>query len=169
MTEQARSAPDGAKRRTNLLGADESRVYTEQGQYRIVSDPDAVDVDAVHAFLTTSYWAEGIPRDVVARSIAGSIPFSLFHGINQVGFARVITDRATYAYVGDVYVLESHRGKGLGRWLMETVMAHPELQGLRRWGLVTRDAHRLYEPLGFRALASPKRHMEITKPDLYRR
>ena len=141
---------------------------SRRDQYRITSDPEDVDIDAVHAFLTTSYWAEGISRDLVAQSIAGSIPFSLFHGQHQVGFARVITDKATYAYIGDVYVLAEHRGKGLARWLVETVMSHPELQGLRRWALITRDAHKLYEPLGFKVVATPERHMEIARPGLYK-
>ncbi|HEX7938821.1 MAG TPA: GNAT family N-acetyltransferase [Gemmatimonadaceae bacterium] len=121
----------------------------------------------MRAFLSASYWAEGIPRDVLVRAIAGSIPFSLCDGDAQVGFARVITDKATYAYLADVYVLESHRGQGLGRWLISTIMQHADLQELRRLGLVTRDAHALYKPFGFRALAKPERHMEITRPNLY--
>jgi GNAT superfamily N-acetyltransferase len=138
------------------------------GDYRIVVGAAAVDVDAVHAFLATSYWAEGIPRDLVARAVAGSLPFSLLHGDRQVGFARVVTDRATYAYLADVYVLAAHRGRGLGRWLVATVLAHPDLQGLRRFMLATRDAHALYAAFGFRPLAAPDRHMEIARPGLYR-
>ncbi len=143
-------------------------LHAERGEYRITCDPRAADVDAIQAYLARSYWAEGIPREVVAGAIAGSVPFSLFHGDQQVGFARVITDRATYAYLADVYVLEEHRGRGLGKWLIETVMSHPDLQGLRRMGLVTRDAHTLYEPFGFRPLAAPERHMEISRPNPYR-
>ena len=109
----------------------------ERDNFRITSDPTAVDVDAVHAFLSASYWAEGIPRDVVVLAIAGSVPFSLFAGDRQIGFARVITDRATYGYLADVYVLEAYRGQGLGRWLVDVIMAHPDLQGLRRMGLVS--------------------------------
>lgn len=139
-----------------------------RGEYRISTDPADVDIDAVHAFLTRSYWADGIPRDVVARSIAGSLPFSLFHKDQQVGFARVITDRATFAYLADVYVLEEHQGRGLGRWLVEVVLAHPDLQGLRRLMLATRDAHGLYAQLGFGPLASPGRFMEINRVGLYR-
>ena len=138
-----------------------------RGDYTITSDPASIDVAAAHAFLTRSYWAEGIPLDVVARAIAGSMPFGLFHAGRQVGFARVITDRATYGYVADVYVLEEHRGKGLARWLMETVLAHPDLQGLRRLGLVTRDAQALYRQVGFTPLAAPERHMEISRPAIY--
>ena len=135
--------------------------------FRISDDPAAVDVDAVHAFLTEAYWSRGISRELVARAIAGSLPFSLFHGDQQVGFARVITDRATYGYLADVYVLEAFRGHGLGRWLIDTVLAHPDLQGLRRFGLVTRDAHALYRGVGFTALAAPDRHMEIVRPNPY--
>lgn len=137
------------------------------GDYRIVSGAESVDLDAVHAFLTTSYWAAGISRELVARAVAGSLPFSLFHGVEQVGFARAITDRATYAYLADVYVLEAHRGRELGKWLIATVLAHPDLQGLRRFGLVTRDAQGLYAQFGFRPLATPERHMEISRPGLY--
>ncbi|HEU4995361.1 MAG TPA: GNAT family N-acetyltransferase [Gemmatimonadaceae bacterium] len=139
-----------------------------RGEYRISTDPARVDVAAVHAFLSTSYWAEGIPREVVARAIAGSLPFSLFHGKTQVGFARVVTDRATFAYLADVYVLEAHRGRGLAVWLIETVMAHPDLQGLRRFSLATRDAHGLYARFGFKPVAAPERLMEIARPGVYR-
>jgi GNAT superfamily N-acetyltransferase len=126
-----------------------------------------VDVSAVHAFLTTSYWAEGISRALVARAVRGSLCFSVLHGEEQVGFSRVVTDRATYGYLCDVYVLERHRGRGLARWLMDTVMSHPDLQGLRRFGLITRDAHRLYEGVGFARLAKPDGHMEIARRGLY--
>jgi GNAT superfamily N-acetyltransferase len=121
----------------------------QNGEFAITTDPAAADVDAVHAFLRRSYWAEGIPRDTVARAIANSIPFSVFHGHDQIGLARVITDRATYAYLSDVYILEAYRGRGLSRWLMETIMAHPDLQGLRRFSLTTRDADGLYRRYGF--------------------
>ena len=140
---------------------------TARGDYRIVCGAEAVDLDAVHAFLASSYWAAGIPRELLARAVAGSLPFSLYWGDVHVGFARAITDRATYAYLADVYVVESHRGRGLGHWLVETVLAHPDLRGLRRLGLVTRDAHALYADFGFRALAAPERHMEISRPGLY--
>ena len=135
--------------------------------YRISTDTDEMDVDAVHAYLTRSYWAEGIPRDVVERSISGSLCFGLFHGTAQVGFARAITDRATFAYLADVYVLEEHRGHGLGKRLVATVMAHPDLQGLRRFQLMTRDAHELYRQFGFGPAARPEAQMEISRPGLY--
>jgi ribosomal protein S18 acetylase RimI-like enzyme len=141
----------------------------EPDAFTITSDPAAVDVDAVHAYLRTSYWAEDIPRDLVARAIANSIPFSVLHGARQVGFARVVTDRATFAYLADVYVLEAYRGRGLARRLMDAVMAHPDLQGLRRFSLITRDAEGLYRRYGFAPLAAPARHLEIARPGMYRR
>jgi GNAT superfamily N-acetyltransferase len=138
-----------------------------RGQYSITTDPQKLDVDAIHAYLSRSFWAEGIPKDIVARSLANSLCFGLFDDAAQVGLARVVTDRATYAYLCDVYVLESHRTRGLGKWLIETVMAHPDLQGLRRFQLVTRDAHGLYSRHGFAAPAHPERHMEIFKHGMY--
>jgi GNAT superfamily N-acetyltransferase len=118
-----------------------------------------LDLGVIHGFLKGSYWAAGIPEELVRRSIQGSLCFGLFEHQRQIGFARAVTDRATFAYLADVFVLESHRGRGLARRLMECVVAHPDLQGLRRWSLVTRDAHALYERFGFGALAHPERHM----------
>jgi GNAT superfamily N-acetyltransferase len=135
--------------------------------YVISTDPTRLDVSVIHEYLTRSYWAAGIPRSVVERAIAGSLCFGLYHGSDQVGFARIITDSATYAYLADVFVLEPHRGRGLAKWLMDVIIAHPALQGLRRWALVTRDAHRLYACHGFRSLAHPERHMEIHRADAY--
>jgi GNAT superfamily N-acetyltransferase len=135
--------------------------------YRISTDADAMDLDAIHAYLSSSYWSQGIPRDVVAKAIAGSLCFAILEDDRQVGFARVVTDRATFAYLCDVYVLEEHRGRGLAAWLMETVIAHPHLQGLRRFVLATRDAHRLYERFGFVPLARPEIFMEINRPGIY--
>jgi GNAT superfamily N-acetyltransferase len=140
-----------------------------RGRYRISTDPAALDVTAIHAYLSQCYWAEGIPRELVARSLEGSLCFGLYEDTRQIGLARVITDRVTFGYLCDVYVLEDHRGQGLGRWLMEAVMDHPDLGGLRRFSLVTRDAHALYAPLGFTPLAQPERHMEIARPGLYLR
>jgi ribosomal protein S18 acetylase RimI-like enzyme len=147
--------------------------------FRITTDVAAMDLDAIHAYLTRSYWSEGISKDLVARAMAGSLCFGLLEPVEsrgsshprvrerQVGFARVITDRATYAYLCDVYVLEEYQGRGLGTWLMRELMTHPDLQGLRRFGLVTRDAHGLYEKLGFAALANHSGHMEIARPGIY--
>jgi GNAT superfamily N-acetyltransferase len=138
-----------------------------KGGIEISTDRALLDVDAIHAYLSRSYWAARIPRDVVARSLDHSLCFGVYDGGRQVGFARVITDRATYAYLADVYILASHRGRGLGVRLMEHVMAHPDLQGLRRWSLVTQDAQGLYRKFGFQPLAQPERHMEIARKGLY--
>jgi GNAT superfamily N-acetyltransferase len=127
-----------------------------------------MDVDAVHAYLTRSYWAEGIPREVVAKSLERSLCFGLFDGSRQIGFARVVTDRSTFAYLCDVYVLEDYRGRGLGKRLMKAVCAHPDLQGLRRFVLVTRDAHGLYDQFGFTPLKDPSRYMEIARTGIYK-
>lgn len=140
-----------------------------RGQYRLCTDRQRIDVVAVHAFLSRSYWAEGISMELVERSIANSLCFALLDGERQVGFARVVTDRATFAYLCDVYVLEEWRGRGLGKWLVEEVKAHPDLQGLRRFVLVTKDAHALYACLGFQTLANPAGFMEIAVPGIYKR
>lgn len=138
-----------------------------RGEYTLSSDTDRLDLAAVHRFLSASYWSPGLPMEVFRRAVGGSICFGVYHGGEQVGFARIVTDRATFAYLCDVYVVEAHRGRGLGRWLGEAAIAHPELQGLRRWVLVTRDAHGLYERLGFRPLARPDGYMEWHRPDIY--
>jgi GNAT superfamily N-acetyltransferase len=135
----------------------------------ISTDPSRLDRSLIHEFLGRSYWAAGIPREVVDRSIEGAMCFGVFDGGSQVGFARVITDRATFAYLADVFVLESHRGRGLATWLMEVIKGHPDLQGLRRWILMTRDAHGLYRKFGFREIADPSRCMEIVDREVYRR
>jgi GNAT superfamily N-acetyltransferase len=142
-------------------------MIARRDEYTITTDPTDVDIDAVHAFLGDSYWARGIPRGVLERAIAGSLPFSLFHRDRQIGFARVITDRATYAYLADVYVLEEYRGQGFASWMMEVIVAHPDLQGLRRFALVTRDAQALYRKFGFAALHAPENHMEMRNPAVY--
>jgi GNAT superfamily N-acetyltransferase len=135
--------------------------------YEISTDPARLDVDAIHAFLAQSYWSPGIPRATVARAIANSLCFGVFSQGQQVGFARVITDKTTFAYLCDVYVLEAHRGHGVSKLLMSHVMKHPDLQGLRRMMLATRDAHGLYSQYGFTALGAPDRIMEVLKPDIY--
>jgi GNAT superfamily N-acetyltransferase len=140
-----------------------------RGEYVVSTDRSRIDVAAVHAFLSNTYWSPGVPEDVIRRAIAGSICFGIYHGSDQVGFARVITDRATYAYLSDVYVLESHRGRGLSRWMMEVIMSHPDLQGLRRFSLSTRDAHGLYKKFGFGPVGNPDRQMEIMRRDIYLR
>jgi GNAT superfamily N-acetyltransferase len=144
--------------------------WTRDG-YTISDDPARVDVDTVHRYLhDESYWARGVPREVVERSIAGSLPFGLYAPDGSLaGFARVVTDRATYGYLADVFMLDSHRGAGLGIWLVEVVLSHPELQGLRRWVLFTEDAHGLYERFGFGPGRTPERYMELSREpsDLY--
>jgi GNAT superfamily N-acetyltransferase len=134
-------------------------------EYEISTDPGRIDRDLVHRFLSReSYWARGIPRDVVDRCIDNSLCFGVYRGSEQVGFARVVTDRAAIAYLGDVFIVAGHRRRGLGKRLVEVVMRHPDLQGLRRFMLGTEDAHSLYERFGFRPLAHPDRMMEIASP-----
>jgi GNAT superfamily N-acetyltransferase len=135
--------------------------------YEVTSDIARFDVGAIHSFLSNSYWSPGIPRGLVERAIANSLCFGVFHEGKQVGFARVITDKATFAYLADVYILTEHRGKGLSRRLMEQITQHPDLQGLRRVLLATRDAHALYAKFGFKPLAAPERIMEVHNPNAY--
>jgi len=134
----------------------------------VTTDRSRLDLDVIHGFLTSSYWARGIPRETVARSIDHSLCFGAFDEGRQVGFARVISDRATFAYVCDVFALESHRGNGVGKSLMAAIMSHAELQDLRRWTLFTRDAQGLYRQFGFGAPGNPERLMEIVDRDPYR-
>ena len=120
-----------------------------RGEYTISTDPGRLDLTMIHGFLARSYWAEGRPRERVALSIRHSVPFGLYDASGQVGFARVVTDHVVAAYLSDVFVVEAHRGRGLGKWLVEVVLGAPELQGIRRWILGTRDAHGLYRRFGF--------------------
>ncbi len=139
-----------------------------RGGYRLSCAPADVDAVAAHAFLTGAYWCEGIPLATVQRAIAHSLCIALHaDGEGQVGFARVVTDRATFAYLCDVYVLEAHRGRGLADWMVQSLLAHPDLQGLRRFMLFTRDAQPLYARHGFQPLATPVRGMEVVRPGLY--
>ena len=138
------------------------------GEYIISTDKQLLDIPAIHSFLTTSYWAEGIPFETVKKSIEHSLNFGVYTAGKQVGFARVITDYATYAYIGDVYILEDFRGQGLSKWLMQMIADHPELQGLRRWTLLTKGAHELYRKTGFTEPQNPERYMEKTNPDIYK-
>ena len=135
--------------------------------YEITLAPDRFDLEAIHAFLSRSYWAEGIPRETVRKAVANSLCVAAFSGSEQVGFARLVTDYATFAYLADVYVLEAHRGHGLSRQLVAALLDHPQTQGLRRLMLVTRDAQGLYEKFGFTALAHPARVMELHRPGIY--
>ena len=131
-----------------------------QGEYSVSTDPSRLDLGTLHGFLKDSYWAREVPREVVERSVENSLCFGFYRGDEQVGFARVVTDRATFAYLADVFVVERHRGQGLGKWLMEVVLSHPELQGLRRWMLATAGAHELYRRYGFTELGKPDIFME---------
>ena len=141
--------------------------------YEISTDPVRLDLSLIHDFLSNrSYWAAGIPFEVMQRSFEHSLCFGVYHGADQVGFARVLTDHATTAYVGDVFIIEEHRGKGLAKWLVKTLVEHPSLQGLRLWFLGTKDAHGLYERYGFRRGAETsamERLMAIFDPDVYGR
>ena len=148
----------------------DSEMVTEywRGDFLISTDPERLSLDVIRGFLTNCYWAKAIPREVVERSIEHALCFGIYERSGaQVGFARVISDFATIAYIGDVFVLESHRGRGLGKWLMQCIMQHPALQNLRRWILTTRDAHGLYSQFGFTPVRVPERFMELHRPDVY--
>ena len=143
-------------------------VEFRRGEFLISTDPSRLNLDVIHGFLTNCYWAKGVPREVVERSIEHALCFGVYDGSGaQVGFARVISDFATIAYVGDVFVLDTHRGRGLGKRLMECITQHPALQGLRRWILTTRDAHGLYSQAGFTPVKFPERYMELHDPQVY--
>ncbi|WP_422018043.1 GNAT family N-acetyltransferase [Roseateles sp.] len=140
--------------------------------YRLSFAAEDIDAVAAHAFLTRAYWCEGIPLALIERAIANSLCIALHADADgehagQVGFARVVTDRTTFAYLCDVYVLEDHRGQGLADWMVQSLLAHPDLQGLRRFMLFTRDAHPLYARYGFKPLATPDRGMEVVRPGIY--
>lgn len=132
-----------------------------QADYVISTDRDRLDLPFIHNFLSnTAYWAQGRSLDLVRRSLDNSLNFGLFHGREQIGFARVVTDYATFAWLADVFIIEDYRGRGLGKWLVEVITTHPRLQGFRRWVLATKDAHELYRRFGFTELKLPERWME---------
>ena len=141
----------------------------KRNEYLISTDRSKIDLDMLCDFLSQSYWAEGIPKEIVRKSVENSLCFGVYHEGKLIGFARVISDFATFAYLGDVFVLPAHRGRGLSKWLMEIIMQHPQLQGLRRFTLATRDAHGLYAQYGFKPFARPERWMERHDPDVYKR
>jgi GNAT superfamily N-acetyltransferase len=158
----------------------ELSVEYRRGDFLISTDRERLSLDVIHDFLTNCYWAKGISREIVERSIEHSLCFGVYgenssfdaakgghKALQQVGFARVVSDFATVAYLGDVFMLESHRGRGLSKWLMECITAHPALQNLRRWILLTRDAHALYSRFGFTAVRAPERYMELHNPKVY--
>ena len=138
-------------------------------EYEISTDKSRFDVNQIHCFLRSSYWAKEIPRKVVEKSIKHSFCFGVFHDSKQVGFARVITDFSTFAYLADVFVLPAHRGRGVSKLLVRGILENPELRGLRRWLLATRDAHGLYAPFGFKQLSNWQNFMTIHDPDVYQR
>jgi len=150
-----------------------------RGDYEISTDPAKIDMAVVHGFLAKCYWARGIPERIVRRSIENSICFGVYQiaagegpadkNRVQAGFARIISDLATFSYIADVFILEAHRGHGLAKWMMECILRHPDLQGLRRWALATADAHGLYEQFGFVRVRSAERWMEKHDPDVYRK
>ncbi|WP_431210761.1 GNAT family N-acetyltransferase [Puia sp. P3] len=149
------------------------------GDYTISTDKDKLDIPFIHSFLSKeAYWSLNIPLDTVERAIAGSLCFGVYHtpqtgqpteGRSQVGFARIITDYATIAYLGDVFITTPHRGRGLSKILMQQIMTHPNLQGLRRWVLLTADAHELYLKFGWKPIPHPEKYMEVHDPNVYKK
>jgi GNAT superfamily N-acetyltransferase len=152
----------------NASSMPEKVLEYRRGRFLISTDRARLDLSVIYSFLATCYWAKGIPREVVARSIEHSLCFGIYDGGGaQAGFARVVSDYATVAYLGDVFVLESYRGQGLSKWLMECIMQHPALQNLRRWILLTRDVHALYSQFGFTPIETPERYMELHRRNVY--
>jgi len=140
----------------------------QNGEFTISTDRERLQIDVVHKYLSEeSYWATERTFEQTATAIKNSLPFGVYKGENQVGFARVVTDYATFAYLGDVFILPEYQGKGLGKFLMKAILEHPDLQNLRRWILATKDAHTLYEKFEFSALRHPERWMEKTAPNAY--
>ena len=138
-----------------------------RGEYTISDDRARLDLRVIQRFLSTeSYWATGRSVETVQRSIENSLSFGVYRGDKQIGFARVVTDYATFAWIADVFMLEDSRGRGLAKWLIEVIVSHPQLQGFRRWVLATKDAHELYRRYGFRELHRPERWMERPDPNM---
>lgn len=145
-----------------------NHVKAEKGEYLLSTDKSKLDLKMIHEFLSNeSHWAKNIPYERVKKSIENSLCFGLYHGEKQIGFARVISDYSTIAYLGDLFILKDHRGKGLSRWMLEVIMNHPDLTGLRRWILVTKDAHDVYQQYGWAMVARPENWMEIHDPEAY--
>ena len=140
----------------------------QNSEFIISTDRNRLQIEAIYKFLSEeSYWAKERTKEQTVTAIKNSLPFGVYKGENQIGFARVVTDYATFAYLGDVYILEEFRGLGLSKWLMDVIVAHPDLQNFRRWILATKDAHELYEKFGFTALKFPERWMEKAAPNAY--
>ena len=145
------------------------KIDWQNGEFTISTDQRLLQIDAIHKFLSEdSYWARERTREQTETAIKNSVSFGVYHREErQIGFARVVTDYATFAYLGDVFIIEEYRGRGLSKWLMQVIVSHPDLQGFRRWILATRDAHTLYEKFGFTALKFPERWMERAAPNAY--
>ncbi|MBN2117879.1 MAG: GNAT family N-acetyltransferase [Anaerolineales bacterium] len=135
-------------------------IETHRDQFTISTDPARLDIDAIADMLSRAYWAKGRTREVIAHYLQYSLTFGIYDGSRQIGLARIVSDYTTFAWLCDVFIHEDYRGQGLGKWLMQTIHSHPDLQGLRRWLLATRDAHGLYAQYGWRPLANPERWME---------
>lgn len=143
------------------------REIWQRGEYTISTDQSRLNISLIHDYISNdSYWGKGRAREVVERSIEHSIAFGVYKGDEQVGFARIVTDYATFAWVADVFIVPEHRGRGLSKWLMEVSIGHPKLQGFRRWVLATKDAQGLYEQFGFTKLLRPERWMERPDPNM---
>lgn len=151
-----------------MIAALDAPFSARRGNDEISTARERLDLDVIHGFLATSYWAAGVPRATMECALAASLNFGLYRDGAQIGFARFVTDGATFAYLADVFVLPNHRGQGLATWLVGTALKHPALIGLRRVLLATRDAHALYAKFGFEPLARPERFMEMHRPDVYR-
>jgi GNAT superfamily N-acetyltransferase len=144
-------------------------IEEQKGDFQLSTDPTKLDLKVVHHFLSTdSYWSKGIPYETVQQASEHSLCFGVYHHHDQVGYARVISDYTSIAYLADVFILPDYRGQGLAKWLTQSIRAHPNLQGLRRWILLTRDAHSLYEQSGWSHIAQPELWMEIHQKDIYR-
>ncbi|MBN9282993.1 MULTISPECIES: GNAT family N-acetyltransferase [unclassified Flavobacterium] len=144
-------------------------ITTTKGDFTISTDKSKLDLEVIHDYLANqSYWSKNIPKERIRKSIANALCFGIYYKDKQIGYAKVVSDFSTMAYLGDVFVLEDYRGQGLSKWLMETIMSHPELTGLRRWILLTSDAHELYKKFGWQPIASPEKWMEIHRPDIFR-
>jgi GNAT superfamily N-acetyltransferase len=139
----------------------ETKYERKLDRFELTTDKNRMQLDVIYRFLQKSYWANKRSLEAIKKSIENSIPFGIFVGQRQIGFARVITDYATFGWIADVFIDEEFRGQGLSKWLMESMLGHPELQGMRRWVLATKDAHTLYSQFGFTALNKPERWMEI--------
>lgn len=131
--------------------------------FTISTDPARLDLDGICSFLSRSYWANARTRETTRRALEHSLCFGVYDGEQQIGFARAVTDYATFAWLADVFIAEEYRGRGLGKWLVEVVLSHPDVQSVPRWFLATRDAHELYRRFGFAALTAPERRMELDR------